>query len=507
MRNKILCQTLLLLLGAFVLLSYNDDPPNGRTGAPFNGHCKDCHTGNNPGGYNGLAEIIGLPDTIYPNTAYTLQIKSTVSSGHPVRGGFQLVVVDKNNFNAGNLSATNADADTEFLNGREYLDQREAKYFNGASVAWDFSWISPATAHCNTIKFYYIINFCNGSGDFGDFSIAFADSVYFAGGPLLTAYAGTIQHNTCLEDFNGIANVQASGGEAPYVYHWSNGISGESISALANGVYAVTVLDNQGCAFMDSTVISNMDTIAPQIICPVSFSVCEGDSVQFALPLVLDNCALDTIQAVLLSGLPSNSLFPPVITQQIFQVSDLGGNTASCSFDIQVNPKPIILLDTIVHDTGDSGTGSISVTAAGGTGSVFSYLWKKDGLFFSTGEEDISGLYSGAYTLELRDSLACLAISPDFVVENTVGVNGGLATREKTVVWPNPVSNVSFFLYGFQETPVALELINVESKIVAILPVSAWPGPYFIADIPNGFYFLRIRYAEGQYNLLPLIKS
>ena len=66
MRDKALFRTTGILLAAILLLSYNDDPPNGRSGAPFDGHCRDCHSSNNPYNFNGLAAIIGLPDTVQP---------------------------------------------------------------------------------------------------------------------------------------------------------------------------------------------------------------------------------------------------------------------------------------------------------------------------------------------------------------------------------------------------------------------------------------------------------
>ena len=334
-------RTIGLVLASIVLLSYNDDPPNGRTGAPFNGHCGDCHISNNPGGFNGVAEIVGLPDTIQPGTVYALKIKATVTAGNPVRAGFQLVVVDKHHKNAGNLNATNNDSDTEFLSGREYLDHRSGKYFSGAPVSWNFNWTSPANADCNMIKFYYIVNFCNGGGDFGDFPIAFSDSIYFAGGLPLSATAITLQHNDCQEDMNGIAHVQASGGKAPYSYQWSNGMMEDTIESLANGVYSVTVQDQSGCLVTDSTTINHIDSIAPMLSCPLSFSVYEGDTVYYDLPVFSDNCALNIIQPVLWSGLPSGTVFPPGNTDLVFQITDISGNTTICTFSVRVNPVPV----------------------------------------------------------------------------------------------------------------------------------------------------------------------
>jgi hypothetical protein len=304
MKKRSLLQVSALILSSFILLSYNEDPPNGRTGAPFDGNCGDCHNNYNPGNFNGIATIIGLPDTIEPNKIYLLQIKATVTAGIPVRAGFQLVVVDKNNFNSGDLIALDAETDTEFMNGREYLDQRGGKYFNTPSVSWNFSWTAPDSAACNTIKFYYIINFCNGSGDFADFPIAFADSLYFAGKPPLAATATTVQHNTCLEDLNGIAMAEAFGGSSPYAYHWSDGSTNASIESLANGIYTVKVLDSKGCSAMDTTIINHQDTIVPQLICPSDVFACETDTVRYELPFVSDNCDIGGIPAVLVVCTP-----------------------------------------------------------------------------------------------------------------------------------------------------------------------------------------------------------
>ena len=173
MRYTALSNTAGIVLASILLLSYNDNPPTGRTGAPFDGHCNDCHTKDNPNGYNGTAEILGLPDTIQPNTTYPLQLRATPTAGSPIKAGFQLAVVDENDDNTGNLTATNPDTDTDFSANREYLEHRDAKYFGGMPIIWNFDWTSPPGPLLNNIQFYYIVNFCNGGGDFGDRPIAF----------------------------------------------------------------------------------------------------------------------------------------------------------------------------------------------------------------------------------------------------------------------------------------------------------------------------------------------
>ncbi len=497
MKNNIIFKIAALLLASFILLSYNDDPPNGSTGAPFDGNCGDCHNNYNPGNFNGVATIIGLPDTIQPNVTYSLQIKATVTGGNPVRAGFQLVVVDKNNVNAGNLMSTNTETDTEFLDGREYLDHRSGKYFSTSSVSWNFNWTAPNNAACNTIKFYYIVNFCNGSGDFGDFPITFADSIYFAGVPPLMSIAAAIQQNFCPEDQQGIAQAQVIGGASPYTYQWSNGFTGNTISALENGIYSVTVIDSQGCSQTDSTIISNQDTIVPQLICPMSFSVCGTDTVQYTLPVVSDNCDTEDIQTILMSGLPSNIIFPLGLTTQIFQATDFGGNSTTCSFNVQVNPLPIITLDSLIHDSGNAGIGRINVTVSGSSGGSFSYLWKKDGVVFATEVADINGLFTGSYSLEVTDNQGCSVVLANLIVGNTVSTHSTVQNTNLITLFPQPILKDYFFLKGGKTVPAALELINLYGQIVRSFPTSNWPGPFDIAGIPSGVYVLRIRYEYG----------
>ena len=60
--------TSLLSISALVglsisMFSWSNNPPNGKTGAPSEGTCADCHSMNG-GGFDGMIEISGLPSDI-----------------------------------------------------------------------------------------------------------------------------------------------------------------------------------------------------------------------------------------------------------------------------------------------------------------------------------------------------------------------------------------------------------------------------------------------------------
>ncbi|MCB0573247.1 MAG: hypothetical protein KDC61_01615, partial [Saprospiraceae bacterium] len=217
-----------LLLGMLVWLANNANPPNGRTGAPFDGHCNNCHGGGNPGGFGGVVDISGLPSTIEPNTTYPITLTVTPTAGTPVKGGFQLVAVNGSNQNAGNLASVNAETGTEFLGGREYIEHRNGKFFGGGPVSWDFNWTSPANAAGNIIKFYFIGNLTNNNdSDSGDFPVAFSQTFDFSAPPPLVATITNTTNVLCFGGNNGSATVEATGGISPYTYLWSNGQTGQ----------------------------------------------------------------------------------------------------------------------------------------------------------------------------------------------------------------------------------------------------------------------------------------
>ena len=203
-----------LILGVLVWLANAGNPPNGMTGAPFDSTCNSCHGGGN---YGGNVTVDGLPGTIAPNTTYPLNITLNPTAGNPNRGGFQLVVVDDNNANSGNLTNGNNQSGTEFSGGREYLDHRVTKFFGGGPISWSFTWTSPASAAGNMVNFYFIGNFCNGTGNTdGDAPISdFLAIPFGGGGPPVTCQITGSTNVTCFGGNNGSATVTATGGTPP----------------------------------------------------------------------------------------------------------------------------------------------------------------------------------------------------------------------------------------------------------------------------------------------------
>lgn len=142
--------------------------PGGRTGAPGDGVCTQCHAGTvqSGAGFNTVTLIhAGLPVTEYePNTTYQVQV--TMATNNP-KNGFEIVALRPNNTAAGTIVITDA-PNTKTINSGGKL--RVTHKLAGTTLnSWSFNWTSPTT-NVGTITFYLATNQTNSSSssDAGD---------------------------------------------------------------------------------------------------------------------------------------------------------------------------------------------------------------------------------------------------------------------------------------------------------------------------------------------------
>ncbi len=420
-----------IILGALVWLANSSNPPTGYTGAPFDGHCNNCHTGN-ANGYNGTVSVSGLPSTISPNTTYNLNIDLTAIAGSPSRGGFQLVVVDGNNANCGNLANINGQAGTEFSGGREYIEQRGSKIFSGGSVEWDFQWTSPASVAGNTVKVYFIGNFCNGSGSSGDFPIAAAATFDFAGGPPVSAFISSTSNVSCFGGNDGSATVEASGGTPPYTYLWSNGQTGQTAINLPAGNYTVTVTGSGGSGTATTTasisqppVLNQTVTVSAPLSCLQPVATATAAAGGGVSPYTY---AWSDGQTGSQASFTAPGNYTVVVT-------DAEGCTKLNTVTISGNTTP----PTVAATPGDVITCVQSTTTVSGAGSSqgpnISYQWTTSNGNIVAGAQTLTATVgaAGTYVLRVTNSAnGCTAVASAVVTSNTTpptaAVNVGLLT-------------------------------------------------------------------------------
>ncbi len=110
--------------------------------------------------------------------------------------------------------------------------------------------------------------------------------------------------------------------------------SGET---LAPGEYTVSfeATDPSGNVSTCEFTVSVLDNIAPEFACPDTLQSCAG-VVTFDAPIATDNCT--DVEVLQIGGPESGSQFPLGSSTVTFEATDASGNSATCSFVVEVLP-------------------------------------------------------------------------------------------------------------------------------------------------------------------------
>lgn len=177
------------LLLPTLAFGYSSGPPNGMTGAPGEGNCTQCHSGNAVNSGNGSLTIDG-PGSYTPGETYTFTV--TLQDPGQSRWGFEFTPR-----NLGSLTATDA-VNTQISNAgaNHYIKHTSTGTFDNTSngpVSWSFDWTAPASDE-GEITVYAAGNAANSNNNStGDFiytaSFAVSPATAVEPAPLPTDFA------------------------------------------------------------------------------------------------------------------------------------------------------------------------------------------------------------------------------------------------------------------------------------------------------------------------------
>ena len=157
----------ILILFSFIFIvnsqvsAYSFNPPNQKTGAPGEGNCSDCHSGNSLNTVGGSL-VLTVPNTYVPGMVYDIVVKLERDSQK--RWGFEMTALTNSNTRAGTFSATDANTQAENENNRQYIKQTTVGTAQGTQDmhSWRFRWTAPST-NVGPITFYAAGNAADGT--------------------------------------------------------------------------------------------------------------------------------------------------------------------------------------------------------------------------------------------------------------------------------------------------------------------------------------------------------
>ena len=268
---------------------------------------------------------------------------------------------------------------------------------NGGTPGYTYAWnptggTGTTASGLGSGNYTVIVTDANGCTATGNVSVPSAN------GPVLTLNSST--DVTCPGGADGTIDISVNGGNAPYVYAWSNGGAGTQLTNLAAGTYTLTVTDANSCSAAMSV----------NIVQPAAFVFNNA-------PLTAHCGQTDgTASTVVNGGTPaytyawsngssgSATLTNVVAGTYTVTVTDANGCTAGSSQVVADALPPTITLNNILDVTCNGGAdGRIRVNVAGG---VAPYIvnWSNGAVGTLN-----SNLIAGVYTATVTDDVGCTA--------------------------------------------------------------------------------------------------
>ena len=446
---------MIFLFISHIFVGWRNAPPSGRTGAPGEGTCANCHGGNNAQGLDGTMTITGLPDVVSPSTTYRVGVEITNPNGMSSYAGMQMVALNSNNQNAGTMANASMSARIKQNSNKTYLEHNPALVYDANRVAaFTMDWTSPAEPDPN-VTFYAAGNIADGGGgSANDLIILETKSTEVMGVamefPDLTAsnvngFTGTHAPDDVVEftwDLNNVGTAVATEGYRVVMYLSQDAVFsmddaevGEvptgntfpgTISSVPgairiplsypDGDYFMHLVVDQDNTIEESDETNNIFTTSNTI--QVETPVLGPLEVSINTEI---NCDQSATLSVDVSGgaAPYTFLWSTEQTTQDIEVFesgtydvtiiDMAGGSESASVAVMLG-EAIIIDALITQQPGCGALGSADVAVSGGV-PPYTYLWS-DGTTMDINES----LMAGNISVEVTDANSCFA-TINFVME------------------------------------------------------------------------------------------
>ncbi len=137
--------------------------PTGKTGAPGEQTCTQCHSGTAQSG--STENLFVVLDGFNPVTNYvpgqTYNVSLSMASA-PTKKGFQAIALDGTNAMAGSFTGQTAGGTTISTAGSKQYANHNSTSNTDANMVWIWSWTAPAT-NVGDVTFYVATNKANGN--------------------------------------------------------------------------------------------------------------------------------------------------------------------------------------------------------------------------------------------------------------------------------------------------------------------------------------------------------
>ncbi|MEM8523810.1 MAG: gliding motility-associated C-terminal domain-containing protein [Bacteroidota bacterium] len=205
----------------------------------------------------------------------------------------------------------------------------------------------------------------------------------------------------CFGFCDGVLEVVVTGGQEPYIYQWSNGLTTNFSATLPAGEFSVTVTDAGGCEVVATATVGSPAEIKPNL--EIGGSCDENTPIVASVSPVggVGNYSIEWSTGETgrsISGLKAGETYGVTITT--------GGNGCSVSEEFTVAEGLTIDTEKIDIACGNPNTGSATATALSGQ-APYTFQWSNGILETSDNSSTIENLAVGTYTVTVTDASGC----------------------------------------------------------------------------------------------------
>lgn len=211
----------------------------------------------------------------------------------------------------------------------------------------------------------------------------------------------TLSQISCFGECDGSTVALAGGGDFPYTYEWNTGAITSQIANLCEGIYTVTVTDQDGCINHASVIVVEPDLLEVEKTVHIDLGCFGTDDGVLGVEPVGGTPPFDYQWS---NGANTSTISSLPAGNYSVTVTDHGGCTAFLSAEITQAPLlELSVENTTAVDCSGSNTGAAMVSANGGTGN-YVYEWSNG----MTGNA-VDGLEAGFYVATVTDASNCTA--------------------------------------------------------------------------------------------------
>ncbi|CAG0971848.1 MAG: T9SS type B sorting domain-containing protein [Bacteroidetes bacterium] len=309
---------------------------------------------------------------------------------------------------------------------------------------------------------------------------------------------------SCFGGANGSATANVNGGQPPYTYLWSNGMTTQGINGLTAGTYWVQVTTNQGCVKYDTIIINQP---APLLASLSVINVqCFGGNNGMATAFPIGGTA------------PYNYLWntvPVQITQTAtglsagtYTVTITDANGCMVQYNVSVmNPSPVSISTSSLAVSCHGGSNGMAIAIPSGGNAPYSFMWNTNPIQYT---DTAFGLVAGTYTVTVVDMTGCTNTASVTVTEPTsllaninfykgvscnglndgsvtIGASGGVGPY--TVVWNTIPAQYGYTLNNAFAGNYTATITDANGCVLNYNVIINQPAPVF-ANITNTIHVI-----------------